>query len=107
MSRFFRDSLAIVFAPGLMRNPSQDPIEVLQNTKFESRFIALLFTVSSIIAALCLDWLLNWRCLRAARSWISHPADCGIAKLLMKRLCMQCTHCVDQIAPLRTLANSA
>jgi hypothetical protein len=42
------DNLAIVFAPGLMRNPSQDPIEVLQNTKFESRFISLLFTVGRV-----------------------------------------------------------
>ena len=35
------ENLAIVFAPSLLRNPSEDPLELLQNTKFETRFTSL------------------------------------------------------------------
>jgi len=37
------DNLAIVFAPSLLRCPSDDPMELLQNSKFESRFTSILF----------------------------------------------------------------
>jgi len=37
------DNLAIVFAPSLLRCPSDDPMELLQNSKFETRFTSVLF----------------------------------------------------------------
>ncbi len=37
------DNLAIVFAPSLLRCPHDDPMEMLSNSKFETRFTAVLF----------------------------------------------------------------
>jgi len=45
INRMNLNSLAIVFAPSFLRNPSADPMELLQNTKFETRFVTLLFEV--------------------------------------------------------------
>jgi len=36
-------NLAIVLSPGLLRNPASDPLEILSNTKWEARFVTLLF----------------------------------------------------------------
>lgn len=36
-------NLAIVFAPGFLRNPSDDPMEMLNNSKFETSFVVSLF----------------------------------------------------------------
>jgi len=36
-------ALAIVFAPGFLRNPSDDPMEMLNNAKFETQFTVHLF----------------------------------------------------------------
>ena len=41
-------SLAVVFSPCMMRNPSNDPIEILQNAKFETKFVALMFNVGGV-----------------------------------------------------------
>ncbi len=38
------DNLAIVFAPSLLRCPHDDPMELLSNSKFETRFAAILFS---------------------------------------------------------------
>ncbi|GAB5360727.1 hypothetical protein AAMO2058_000652200 [Amorphochlora amoebiformis] len=35
-------NLAIVFAPGMLRNPSEDPAEMLENSKYESLFTKVL-----------------------------------------------------------------
>jgi hypothetical protein len=35
-------SLGVVFAPSFMRNPSGDALEILSNSKFEARFVAML-----------------------------------------------------------------
>jgi len=43
INRMTLQSLAIVFSPSFLRNLSEDPIELLQNTKFETRFVTLLF----------------------------------------------------------------
>jgi len=37
------DNLAIVFSPSLLRCPSDDPMELLSNSKFETRFTSVLF----------------------------------------------------------------
>jgi len=37
------ENLAIVFAPSLLRCPSDDPMELLSNSKFETRFTSVLF----------------------------------------------------------------
>jgi hypothetical protein len=37
------ENLAIVFAPSLLRCPSEDPMVILGNSKFETRFTVLLF----------------------------------------------------------------
>lgn len=43
------ENLAIVFAPSFLRNPSAEPLVLLENTKFETRFTACLFrTVADI-----------------------------------------------------------
>eukprot|EP00808_Paulinella_micropora_P000831 g34818.t1 len=35
-------NLGVVFAPGLLRNPSEDPIQLLQNAKYETSFTSML-----------------------------------------------------------------
>jgi len=48
INRMNFSSLGIVFAPCLLRNPSDDPIKLLENTKHESRFItAMLHTLAA------------------------------------------------------------
>ncbi len=44
VNRMTMENVAIVFAPSMLRNPSEDPLELLQNTKFETRFTAAFFT---------------------------------------------------------------
>ncbi len=39
------ENLAIVFSPSFLRNPSEDPIQLLQSAKFETKFTAALFKV--------------------------------------------------------------
>lgn len=36
-------SSSIVFAPCLLRSASEDPLELLQNSKYEIKFLVLLF----------------------------------------------------------------
>ena len=43
VNRMNIDNLAIVFAPCLMRNPAQDPMVLLEYTKYETKFVAALF----------------------------------------------------------------
>jgi len=43
VTRMTMENLAIVFAPGLLRNPSEDPLVLLSNSKYETRFTILLF----------------------------------------------------------------
>jgi len=38
-------NLAIVFAPGMLRNPSEDPAEMLENSKFETSFTNFLLQI--------------------------------------------------------------
>mmetsp|Transcript_13942 Transcript_13942/g.21074 ORF Transcript_13942/g.21074 Transcript_13942/m.21074 type:complete len:656 (-) Transcript_13942:126-2093(-) len=40
-------NLAIVFAPGILRNPSDDPAEMLENSKYESIFTKVLLEAST------------------------------------------------------------
>lgn len=42
-SRMSIDGLSIVFAPSLLRNPSEDPHDQMSNTKYEARFTSILF----------------------------------------------------------------
>jgi hypothetical protein len=37
------DNLAVVFSPSLLRCPSEDPMEMMTNSKSEVRFTAVLF----------------------------------------------------------------
>jgi len=37
------DNVSIVLAPGLLRNQSEDPLEMLANSKFEIAFVAMMF----------------------------------------------------------------
>lgn len=39
------ENLAIVFAPSFLRNPSEDPAVIMNNTKFETKFTANLFRI--------------------------------------------------------------
>mmetsp|Transcript_28559 Transcript_28559/g.69630 ORF Transcript_28559/g.69630 Transcript_28559/m.69630 type:complete len:645 (-) Transcript_28559:269-2203(-) len=40
-------NLAIVFAPGMLRNPSEDPAEMLENSKYETLITKFLLQISS------------------------------------------------------------
>jgi len=43
VNRMTIDNLAIVFAPSFLRNPSEDPLDILAASKFETKFVAHLF----------------------------------------------------------------
>lgn len=43
-TRMNMESLAVVFTPCLIRKESEDVLEVLNNSKFETRFCNMLFT---------------------------------------------------------------
>ncbi len=42
INRMSLENLAIVFAPSFLRNPSENPMEILNNTKYEVRFVTSL-----------------------------------------------------------------